>query len=199
MSEGSGSHGPPCRDRRRARIPATCSPEGVGDRRVGSPSSRSALRATQPWVPVDPTVVDRISQGPVDGAFGHLELVRQLLDRHRTGCVPVEEGDCPANGVWVDLQYPCLSSSPEPQPGVTAWITDPLELRRVAIRDPIPETPAVPLALVRLADHLIPIPGIRRHEAAVAHHPGDSRGMQDVLDKFQGASQVALPAVGVAS
>lgn len=83
--------------------------------------------------------------------------------------------------------------------GAAAGVGETPELRGVSVRDPLAEAPAVPLGFMRLGHHLVPVSWIRTHQPSIAHDPGNTGRMEAVLDQLQGASQVALPPIEVAS
>jgi hypothetical protein len=81
---------------------------------------------------------------------------------------------------------------------VSALVRESVELRRVAVGDPLAEAVAVPLRFVRLRNHLIPVSWIRAEETPIAHRPGDARGMKVVFDELERPPKVPLPAVEIA-
>src|SRR5450759_104291 len=49
----------------------------------------------------------------------------------------------------------------------------------------------------RLGDEFVPVMGIRREDPSIAHDERHSGGMEVIFEEFEGAAQVALPAVRV--
>ena len=86
----------------------------------------------------------------------------------------------------------------EPERGVAGWIGIAVVAGLVAVRDPFAEAATVDLGSVRLADHLVPVMGVAGQQAPVAHDESHARRVEGILDEFQEAAQVALPAIGVA-
>jgi hypothetical protein len=72
-----------------------------------------------------------------------------------------------------------------------------VEFRGVAIAHSLGEAEGVPLRRRRLGDELVPVMGIRREDASVAHDECHTGRVEVVLEQLEGAAQVALPTVGV--
>ena len=85
----------------------------------------------------------------------------------------------------------------KPKRRVAGLVVVAVELRRIAIGHPLGEAEGVPLRRRRLGHELVPVVGVGREDAPVAHderHPGR---MKVIFEKLEGPAQVALPAVGV--
>jgi hypothetical protein len=72
-----------------------------------------------------------------------------------------------------------------------------LELGGVAVADPLREAAAIAFGSRSFRHELVPVVGIRREDASVAHDEGHPGRVQPILQELEGPSQVALPAIGV--
>ena len=73
-----------------------------------------------------------------------------------------------------------------------------VELRGVAVADPLREPAAVPLGARGLGHELVPVVRVGRENPSVAHDEGHADRVQPVLQELEGPAKVPLPAVGVA-
>ena len=90
-----------------------------------------------------------------------------------------------------------LREAPEAQRRIAGLVVVAVELRRVAIGHSLGEAEGVALRRRRLGDELVPVVGIGREDAPVAHDERHPRWMEVILEELERPAQVALPAVGV--
>ncbi|HWP63892.1 MAG TPA: hypothetical protein VNO86_10525 [Candidatus Binatia bacterium] len=175
-------------------------PQLVGHGWVRPPGGGLAALAVGPSVPPDPAVVQRVHQDHPDAAGRKAGLGLELGGAHVAQGVPLEQRHRCPDGRWVDLEGVWrLGQASEAEARVPAWVVTVVELRRVAVGDPLGEAAAVLLRARRLRDELVPVVRVGGQDPPVAHDEGDASGVQAVLEELQRPPQVALPAVGVAS
>ena len=114
--------------------------------------------------------------------------------------IPLEQRDCRARSS-PDRPRGCgaaRSRRRKPERCVAALVVVAVELRGVAVGDPLGEAEGVALGGRRLGDELVAVVGIGTQDAPVAHHEGHPRRMEVIFEELEGPTEVALPAVGVA-
>ena len=142
----------------------------------------------------DPAVVHRILEHVVDPSVVETELACDLLNGNGSGRVLLKDAYSYTDLVCVDREDVGRRQPHEAEGGVAARISEVAELRRIAVGDPLAKSTAVPLRLVSLGDHLVPVPRIGAEQATIAHDPGDTGRVKGVLDQLEGPPKVALPA-----
>jgi hypothetical protein len=116
----------------------------------------------------------------------------------RADRVALEERDRLADRRRVDLQRVWrLRQSLEAQGRIAGLVAVAIALGRIAIGHALGEAEGVPLRRRRLGDEFVPVMGIKREDPSIAHDERHSGGMEVIFEEFEGAAQVALPAVRV--
>lgn len=72
-----------------------------------------------------------------------------------------------------------------------------VELRGVAVRDPLGQAAAIPFGRGGLSHELVPVVRIVAQDPPIAHHERHACRVQPIFKQLECPSEVALPAVGV--
>jgi hypothetical protein len=138
-------------------------------------------------VTADPAVVEGVAQDVADAIGLEARLAADLLDADGADRITLEERDRVVDRRRIDLQgIRRLREAPEAERRIAGLVVVAVELRRVAIGHSLGQAEGVPLRGRRLGNEFVPVVGIRREDASVAHDERHAGWMEVIFEEFEG-------------